>query len=215
MYIWPVVGWIPPERSDLDESFDAVLHDGSMKKTGSVKSVSRAAAVALGLIAISTGLSGSAEAAGDYGSKIFSVNDPFFLASDSNGRFSAQVSYGNGNPVAFSFVLSPPLIAIATSSMNCTAWQFRDGASTGTVDNHANIPAGYYWHWTFPTNYIGFNMEASGNCTFKVNSGGVPGTANVRFVFRYVVGDGGLPIIANSKSAETKSGFTSVVTISR
>ncbi|MFF8775260.1 hypothetical protein [Kitasatospora sp. NPDC015120] len=185
-----------------------------MKKNGSVKMVGRFATIALGLIAATTGISGSAEAAGDYGSKIFSVNDPFFLASDSNGRFSAQVSYGSGNPVAFSFVLSPPLIAIATSPMNCTSWQYRNGSPTGASDNHNPIPAGYYWHWTFPTNWIGYNYEASGNCNFKVNQGGVAGTANVRFVFRYVVGDGGLGFTAN-KQAETGSAFTSSVTITQ
>jgi hypothetical protein len=139
-----------------------------------------------------------ASAAGNYGTKIFSIGDQYFEATDSNGHFTAQVTYVSGgrpfreNPVAFSFVISPYLKSIATGSMNCTAWQQKNGASTGASDHHAGIGPGYIWHWTFPqNNSIGANMMASGNCTFRVDVAGRTGTANVSFVFRYVVGDGG------------------------
>ncbi|MFD8724639.1 hypothetical protein ACFV2H_43450 [Streptomyces sp. NPDC059629] len=146
-----------------------------------------------------------ASAAGNYGEKIFSIGDQSFQATDSNGHFTAQVTYVSGgrpfreNPVAFSFVISPYLKSIATSNMNCTAWQQKNGASTGASDNHPSIGPGYVWHWTFPQyNSIGANMMASGNCTFRVDVAGRTGTANVTFVFRYVVGDGGGDAVTKS-----------------
>ncbi|KJS63473.1 hypothetical protein [Streptomyces rubellomurinus] len=173
----------------------------------------RLSVVALGVLATAIGLAAPADAAGDYGSKIFSINDPYFEATDSNGTFTAQVSYGNGNPVALSFRLSAYLVGISTSPMTCTSWQFRNGAFTGTSDNHANIPTSYFWHWTFPTNYLGDNMQASGNCRFRVNVNGNSGTANVNFRFDYVVGDGGLPPFAPTKPGGEKNPFTAAVTI--
>jgi hypothetical protein len=127
----------------------------------------------------------------DYGEKIFSVSDTYFEADDSTGDFAAQVTYNsNGNPVAFSFVLSAGLQAIAITPMTCTAWQFLNGASTGRQDYHPNLPVNYLWHWSFPGNPIGDNMMVSGQCVFRVSVGGNTGTATASFVFRYVVGDG-------------------------
>jgi len=72
--------------------------------------------------------------------------------------------------------------------MTCKSWQFQNGASTGASDNHPGLPVNCLWHWSFPVNPIGDNMQVSGNCNFNV--GGNPGQANVGLVFNYVVGDG-------------------------
>lgn len=141
------------------------------------------------LVALNLGLVSPAFAGGGgYGPKVFTPRDPAFAATDNNGRFTAQVTYAAGrNPVAFSFVISPKLRAIATGPMACRAWQSKDGAPTGTSDNHPSIPAGYLWHWTFPVNPLRARMLASGNCVFPVQVGGRPGRADVRFTFQYVV----------------------------
>ncbi|MEU1625397.1 hypothetical protein ABZ746_08705 [Streptomyces sp. NPDC020096] len=160
----------------------------------------------------SVGLVLPAVAAGDYGEKYFEIGDQFFQATDSNGHFTAQVSYVSGgrpfrdNPVAFSFVISPYLRSIATGTMQCRAWQSKNGALTGASDYHS-IPPGYLWHWTFPENPMGPHMEASGSCVFPVNAGGRTGIANVRFLFRYVVDNGGGDAVShrNAVSSDTSA----------
>jgi hypothetical protein len=138
-----------------------------------------------------------AAAAGDYGKKFFELDDRSFQATDRNGTFNAQVTYVTGgrpfrnNPVAFSFTISPYLRSIATSNMHCQAWQTKSGSLTGASDNHASIPPDYLWHWSFPDNPMGADMAVNGACSFLVNVGGRTGRANVSFIFRYVVDDGG------------------------
>jgi len=166
----------------------------------------RSLLVALALaIASAFGAASAASASGTYGPKVFSVGDQYFEASDSNGDFSAQVTYlSNGtvqNPVAFGFTLSVYLQSIATSTMTCKAWQFKNGASTGASDNHTGLPVSYQWHWSFPVNPIGANMQVSGNCNFSVNVGGNPGQANVGLLFNYVVGDGSASIRQHSTAS--------------
>jgi hypothetical protein len=84
--------------------------------------------------------------------------------------------------MAWSFQISPAVQAIATSTMNCRAGHNQLPYS----DAHDNIPVDYLWHSSVPGNKRdNTNYDLWGSCTFKVNSGGRPGTANLSFKFHY------------------------------
>jgi hypothetical protein len=115
---------------------------------------------------------------------VFTQSSEYFEATDSNGRFTAQANMHSGWVVTmpWSFQISPAVQAIAVSPMNCTAGHNQLPYS----DNHPNIPVSYHWHSSVPGNKVdNTNYDLWGNCTFRVNVGGRPGSANLKFQFHY------------------------------
>lgn len=118
------------------------------------------------------------------GYKTFTLRDPAFAVSNSHGRYNAQVNYSNANrPVAFSFVLSSGLRAIATSSV--TARQTRN---PGNCSYGPKVQgAAYVFHWSCPSHTVNRRYDMNGSFVFRVNVNGSSGTATVTTAFGYVV----------------------------
>lgn len=126
----------------------------------------------------------SAESASAEHYHTFTQSSEYFDQTDRNGRFTAQANMHSGwvVPMAWSFTVSPAVQAIASSPMNCTAGHHQLPYS----DTHNNIPVDYRWHSTVPGNKVdNTRYDLWGNCTFSVNVGGRPGTANLSFQFHY------------------------------
>lgn len=130
------------------------------------------------------GLSTAVANADDQHYHTFTQSAEYFDATDRNGRFTAQANMHSGYtiPMAWSFRVAPAVQAIATSSMNCTAGHHQLSYS----DSHPNVPVDYHWHSTVQGNKVNnTKYDLWGNCTFRVQVGGNPGTANLKFEFHY------------------------------
>ncbi|MCF1594365.1 hypothetical protein [Streptomyces muensis] len=118
------------------------------------------------------------------------MSDPDYKRTDANGTFTGQVNMAGtvGRPahMAWSFRTSPTVQAIATGRMTCKAGHMQ----LPYHDSHANVAVNYFWHSSVPNNRRNKNYTLYGNCTFRVNVGGRPGTANLGFSFRYSLFDG-------------------------
>ncbi|SDH20319.1 hypothetical protein SAMN05216553_117194 [Lentzea fradiae] len=149
-----------------------------MRKTGlDLIATAIAALLALAL------LPGTANAAHHH---TFTQSAEYFDATDSNGRFTAQVNMHSAMvvPMPWSFRVSPKVQAIATSNMNCRAGHSQLSYS----DSHPNVPVDYHWHSTVQGNRVdNSKYDLWGNCTFRVQVGGKPGTANLKFEFHYTL----------------------------
>lgn len=114
----------------------------------------------------------------------FTQSAEYFEATDNNGHFTAQANMhaGYAVPMPWSFRISAAVQAIATSTMNCTAGHNQLSYS----DSHPNIQVDYHWHSTVQGNLVkNIKYDLWGNCTFRVQVGGRPGTANLNFQFHY------------------------------
>lgn len=124
------------------------------------------------------------------GSKVFTPQSPFYLKSDANGTFSAQVTYAGRRPLktmAWGFKTSAAIRAIAVGPMACTAGIPQSGYSDR---NHTNIPIDYHWHSSVPNNKFGTQYTMWGVCKFRVNVGGRTGSARLDLSFNYRVNRG-------------------------
>lgn len=141
----------------------------------------RVLAAATALLATAFGGTAHADLTGVH---IFTKKDTVFRVTDVNSSFDAQITWGeSGKPVAWSFVLSPAVQAIAVSDMTCNARL----PSFPNWSAHKVQRVGYIWHAYVPGPHQvsqNWHYALSGNCTFRHNvSGG--GTATLRFMFQY------------------------------
>lgn len=143
----------------------------------------RLALAAVGVL-VAASLPTAAASADDVHHHTFTQSAEYFDATDRNGRFTAQANMHAGYtiPMPWSFRISPQIQAIATSNMNCTAGHHQLPYS----DSHPSVPVDYHWHSTVQGNQVdNTKYDLWGNCTFRVQVGGNPGTANLRFQFHY------------------------------
>lgn len=136
----------------------------------------------LALLSPSTTGVGRAVPAGEIsGRMIFTVSEPNYSITDSNGTFTGQVTWtGADLPMAWSFRVSPQVRAIATTPMTCEAGHMQLPYS----DKHV-VPADYMWHSTVRGHTTNTDYVLYGSCQFGVNVGGRTGTAVLRFRFDY------------------------------
>lgn len=124
----------------------------------------------------------ASEAVGGY--KTFTLDSPTFTASDSQGRFTAQVRYANTKlPVQFHFRLSSGLRAVAVGGRTAVG---RRTPVNCTYDKRG-VGARYEFHWSCSSHSKNTKYDWRGTYAFDVNVGGRTGRAVVTNRFGYVV----------------------------
>ncbi len=87
---------------------------------------------------------------GDYGTHTFTTSNPSFLARDSNGSFSAQVTYNASMPVAFGFVIAGHLYGLAAGPVTANVDEFVNNAQFTGCHFGKVQPINYSWQWFLP-----------------------------------------------------------------
>jgi hypothetical protein len=120
----------------------------------------------------------------DFGTKTFISSAPSYSKTDANSTFNAQTNFVPGLPTAFSFQVSPALVAVATGAVSAaTAARTPSNCSY----NKPGVPVDYFFHWSCSKQTADVDYRFDGTWTFPISVGGQSGTATIRWKFDYII----------------------------